>query len=84
MYCEEEVVVELIKEWIALRDVVTGVRHHLFLPWPVAATDQRLAKIVVAVLFALDRMPLAADRVGEGDAVRTPFGQQKDQKGRRE
>jgi hypothetical protein len=81
---EEEIAVELIVERVALRDVVTGIRHHLFLPWAVAAPDQSLAKIVVTVLFALDRMSFTTHGVGEGDAVRAPFSQQKNQKGRRD
>ena len=63
---------------------MTGIRHHLFLPRSVAAPDKRLAKIVVAVLLALDRMALTTYGVGECNAVRTPFGKQKNQKGRRD
>ena len=84
MNCEKQIRVERIEEWIALRDVVTRIRHHLFLPWALTAADQRLAGVVVAVLFALDRMSFTTHGVREGDAVRAPFSQQKNQKGRRD
>ena len=81
---EQQIWIELVEERAALRDIVTGIRHHLLLPRPVATANQRLTKIVVAVLFALYRMAFAAHGVGESDAVRRPFGQQKNQKCRRD
>ena len=74
----------MIEKRVALRDVVTGIRHHLFLPRPIAASNERLAKIVVPVLFALNRMSFTAEGMSKGHAMRTPFGQQKNQKGSRE
>jgi hypothetical protein len=84
MNCEQQIGVEQIEERLTLSDVVTRIRHHLFLPWAVTAADQRLAEVVVTILFALDRMSFASHGVGEGNAVRAPFSQQKDQKGRRD
>ena len=83
MNCEEQIGIEMIEEGIALRDVVTGIRHHLLLAWAVAAPNERFAEIVMPVLFALDRVSLAAHGMGESNTVRSPFSQQKNQKGRR-
>lgn len=66
-----------------LRSVVTKRRHQLFLAGPIAASDEGFTQVIVMALFDMDRVPLALKRVSESQAMRSPFGQQKDQKGRR-
>ena len=74
---------EVIKEGVVLRGVVTKCRHKLFLAGAIAAPNEGFTQVIVMALFDMDRVPLALKRVSEGQAVRSPFGQQKDQKGRR-
>ena len=71
---------EVIKEGIVLRSVVTERGHQLLLARPVAASDEGLAQVIVMALFNMDRVPFALIRVSERQAVRSPFGQQKDKK----
>lgn len=74
---------EAVKECIVLRRVVTERRHQLFLARPIAASDQGFTQVIVMALLDMHRVPLALKRVGERQAVRSPFGQQKDKKRRR-
>lgn len=78
-----KIVREVIKEGIVLQSVVTERGHQLLLARPIAASDEGLAQVIVMALFNMDRVPFALIRVSKRQAVRSPFGQQKDKKRRR-
>ena len=63
--------------------VVTARRWQLF-PEPVAALDQRFTEIFVMTFFGMNSVRFPFIRVGEREAVRAPFGEQKNKKRRRE
>jgi hypothetical protein len=69
---------EVIKQGVVLRRVVTKRRHQLVLAGTFAASDEGFTQVIVMALLDMNRMPFALERVSEPQAVRPPFGQQKD------
>ena len=78
-----KIVSEVVKEAVVLRRIVTGRRHQLVLARAIAASDKCFTKVIVMAFFDMDGVRFALVRVSERQAVRSPFGQQKDKKSRR-
>ena len=72
-----------IKDVVVLKDVMRQLQC-LVLTRPVAASDHRLAGVVVTAIVRLNRATGFAIRVRKGEIVRTPFNYQKKQERHRE
>ena len=65
---------------VLLDNIVSCSGRGQFLSRPFRATDDRLTKILMCPMSGVDRVAFTRGGVGEGQTVRGPFGQQKDEK----